>query len=238
MTPAPSLPDRPADRRVEAAAAPASEAPASGTGPCAARPALWEVDDPAARAGSTAEADASACTAERVAREDGLADAPARASRETDDPSAQAAVASPAADPVTGSVVGPTGGSASGLAAGGATSPAGSQPSATPASRPPAMPLARLVVGPQDAPALVLLHGIGGSALSQADAVLHWAARGYRVVALDARGHGLSPRWEPEELEQAGEVLVQDLIDVLEELAARPHSDGSGAGGVPAGART
>ena len=99
------------------------------------------------------------------------------------------------------------------------------------------MPLARLVVGPQDAPALVLLHGIGGSALSQADAVLHWAARGYRVVALDARGHGLSPRWEPEELEQAGEVLVQDLIDVLEELAARPRSDGSGAGGVPAGRR-
>ena len=99
------------------------------------------------------------------------------------------------------------------------------------------MPLARLVVGPQDAPVLVLLHGIGGSALSQADAVLHWAARGYRVVALDARGHGLSPRWEPEELERAGEVLVQDLIDVLEELAAGSRSAGSGAGGVPAGAR-
>ena len=99
------------------------------------------------------------------------------------------------------------------------------------------MPLARLVVGPQDAPALVLLHGIGGSALSQADAVLHWAARGYRVVALDARGHGLSPRWEPEELERAGEVLVQDLIDVLEELAAGSRSAGPGAGGVPAGAR-
>ena len=97
------------------------------------------------------------------------------------------------------------------------------------------MPLARLVVGPQDAPALVLLHGIGGSALSQADAVLHWAARGYRVVALDARGHGLSPRWEPEELERAGEVLVQDLIDVLEELAAGSHSAGP-AGGMPAGA--
>ena len=98
------------------------------------------------------------------------------------------------------------------------------------------MPLARLVVGPQDAPALVLLHGIGGSALSQADAVLHWAARGYRVVALDARGHGLSPRWEPEELERAGEVLVQDLIDVLEELAAGSHSAGPGTGGMPAGA--
>ena len=257
MTPAPSLPDRPADRRVEAAAAPASEAgpcvarPAgnvgssggtsSVAGPCVARPALWEVGDPAARSGSTAEAGTPACTADRVAREDGLADAPARAGRETDDPPAQAAAASPAADPATGSVVGPTGAPASGPAASGpaagrATPPAGSQPSATPASRLPAMPLARLVVGPQDAPALVLLHGIGGSALSQADAVLHWAARGYRVVALDARGHGLSPRWEPEELGRAGEVLVQDLIDVLEELAAGSHSAGPRTGGMPAGA--
>ena len=111
MTPAPSLPDRPADRRVEAAAAPASEAgpcvarPAgnvgnsggtsSVAGPCVARPALWEVGDPAARSGSTAEAGTPACTADRVAREDGLADAPARAGRETDDPPAQAAAASP-----------------------------------------------------------------------------------------------------------------------------------------------
>ena len=55
--------------------------------------------------------------------------------------------------------------------------------------------LARIVVGLDDAPALVLLHGITSSALSQADAIGHWAARGYRVVAVDARGHGISPRW-------------------------------------------
>ena len=79
--------------------------------------------------------------------------------------------------------------------------------------------LARIVAGPDDAPTLVLLHGITGSAVSLAEAIDHWVGRGYRVVAVDARGHGLSPRWEPAELERAGEVLVEDLIAVLEDLA-------------------
>ena len=78
--------------------------------------------------------------------------------------------------------------------------------------------LARIVVGPDDAPALVLLHGITSSALSQADAIGHWAARGYRVVAVDARGHGLSPRWTSAELERAGQVLADDVVAVLEDL--------------------
>ena len=55
--------------------------------------------------------------------------------------------------------------------------------------------------------------------------------RGYRVVAVDARGHGLSPRWEPAQLERAGEVLVEDLIAVLEELEAA--SCGRAALGLP-----
>ena len=59
--------------------------------------------------------------------------------------------------------------------------------------------LARIVVGPDDAPTLVLLHGITSSAVSQADAIDHWSALGYRVIAVDARGHGLSPRWESDE---------------------------------------
>ena len=78
--------------------------------------------------------------------------------------------------------------------------------------------LARIVVGPDDAPTLVLLHGITSSAVSQADAIDHWSALGYRVIAVDARGHGLSPRWESDELERAGEVLVDDAVAVLEDL--------------------
>uniref|UniRef100_UPI0028D56868 alpha/beta hydrolase n=1 Tax=Actinomyces oris TaxID=544580 RepID=UPI0028D56868 len=91
--------------------------------------------------------------------------------------------------------------------------------------------LARIIAGPDDAPTLVLLHGITGSAVSLAEAIDHWVGRGYRVVAADARGHGLSPRWEPAQLERAGEVLVEDLIAVLEELEAA--SRGRAALGLP-----
>jgi len=89
--------------------------------------------------------------------------------------------------------------------------------------------LARIVTGPDDAPTLVLLHGITGSAVSLAEAIDHWVGRGYRVVAVDARGHGLSPRWESAELERAGEVLVEDLIAVLEELEAASRGLSFGA---------
>lgn len=82
-------------------------------------------------------------------------------------------------------------------------------------------PLARMDLGPRHAPTLVLLHGITGSALSQADALKHWAALGYRVIGLDARGHGLSPRWTTAQLARAGEVLVQDVTAVLEDLGAQ-----------------
>ncbi|EGF56828.1 hypothetical protein HMPREF9056_00764, partial [Actinomyces sp. oral taxon 170 str. F0386] len=91
--------------------------------------------------------------------------------------------------------------------------------------------LARIVAGPDGAPTLVLLHGITGSAVSLAEAIDHWVGRSYRVVAVDARGHGLSPRWEPTQLERAGEVLVEDLIAVLEDLAAA--SRGRAALGLP-----
>jgi len=73
---------------------------------------------------------------------------------------------------------------------------------------------------PSLAPALVLLHGITGSAVSQSEAISHWARAGYRVIALDARGHGLSPRWSPEQLARAGEVLVDDVVAALSEIEA------------------
>ncbi|ARD42589.1 alpha/beta fold hydrolase [Actinomyces gaoshouyii] len=78
--------------------------------------------------------------------------------------------------------------------------------------------LARITVGRDDAPTLVLLHGITSSAISQADAINHWARRGYRVVAADARGHGLSPRWEDARLARAGDQLVDDALGLLADL--------------------
>ncbi|SHE26669.1 alpha/beta fold hydrolase [Actinomyces glycerinitolerans] len=95
------------------------------------------------------------------------------------------------------------------------------------------LPLARIVVGPADAPTLILLHGITGSAISQADAIDHWVARGYRVVAADARGHGLSPRWTSAQLARAGDVLVDDVIDLLEELCPTPSAASGEVGREP-----
>lgn len=93
--------------------------------------------------------------------------------------------------------------------------------------------LARIIAGPDRAPTLVLLHGITGSAMSLAGAIDHWAGRGLRVVAVDARGHGLSPRWSPEQIERAGEVLVEDLVEVLEGLAAGKAAGPAGRSAPP-----
>lgn len=95
----------------------------------------------------------------------------------------------------------------------------------------PPEPLARIEAGQPGAPTLVLLHGVTSCAAAQAEAVRHWVARGYRVVALDARGHGLSPRWGTAQLERAGEVLVEDLRAVLEDLAAQARA--RAAAGLP-----
>ena len=94
-----------------------------------------------------------------------------------------------------------------------------SSPPRRPVSSPPRRPLARYVLGAADAPTLVYLHGVTSSAASSSGALEHWADAGYRVIALDARGHGLSPRWSKEELAQASEVLVDDVLHVLSELA-------------------
>ena len=69
--------------------------------------------------------------------------------------------------------------------------------------------------GPQDAPVLVLLHGLTDSGECWADAAARWAPR-YRVLAWDARGHGTSARFTPQQLEAGvGETLVADAIAML-----------------------
>ncbi|WP_244963329.1 alpha/beta fold hydrolase [Actinomyces trachealis] len=80
-------------------------------------------------------------------------------------------------------------------------------------------PLTQITAGSPAAPTLVLLHGITSCAAAQAEAITRWVNHDYRVVALDARGHGLSPRWSPAQLAQAGQVLVDDVAATLRELA-------------------
>jgi pimeloyl-ACP methyl ester carboxylesterase len=99
--------------------------------------------------------------------------------------------------------------------------------------------------GPPDAPALVLLHGLTDSGECWADATHRWTAR-YRVLSWDARGHGSSPRFTPEQLERGvGETMAEDAVALLEALAgqgvSRPllvgHSMGGGTAAVVAGIR-
>ena len=71
--------------------------------------------------------------------------------------------------------------------------------------------------GSLEAPPLVLLHGITDDGSTWPDAVARWAGS-WRVLAVDQRGHGFSPRFEPDQMGRMMEVLVQDLIAVIEPL--------------------
>ena len=68
--------------------------------------------------------------------------------------------------------------------------------------------------GDATAPALLLVHGLTESAAAWPDAVARWAPR-YRVLAVDQRGHGVSPRWDDETLARAPQTMQEDLERVL-----------------------
>jgi pimeloyl-ACP methyl ester carboxylesterase len=89
------------------------------------------------------------------------------------------------------------------------------------------------VHGPEGGPVVMLLHGGGQNRLAWKGSAGALAARGYRVVALDARGHGDSA-WDP-----AGdyemETLAGDLLAVIDQLDAdRPAVVGASLGGITA----
>lgn len=79
-------------------------------------------------------------------------------------------------------------------------------------------PLATRELGRTRGPVLVLLHANGDSAASWPDAARRWGDD-YRVVAVDARGHGASPWFSPDQLEEPGDVFIVDAIELLEEIA-------------------
>lgn len=68
-------------------------------------------------------------------------------------------------------------------------------------------------------PTLVLFHGNGDSGRCWPDAVARWS-RDYRVLGVDARGHGDSPRFTAEELGRPAEVYVADARTVIEQARA------------------
>jgi pimeloyl-ACP methyl ester carboxylesterase len=71
---------------------------------------------------------------------------------------------------------------------------------------------------------LVLFHGNGDSGGCWPDAVARWE-RDYRVVAVDARGHGDSPPFTVDELQRPADVYLEDARRVVEQVRA----EGQGA---------
>ena len=85
-----------------------------------------------------------------------------------------------------------------------------------------------------EAPTLLLLHGLTDSGSGWTEAVRHWGER-FALVAPDARGHGASPRFTDEQLAaHPGDVMVEDLLALLEQLPAPAVVLGHSLGGAVA----
>ncbi len=85
-----------------------------------------------------------------------------------------------------------------------------------------------------EAPTLVLLHGLTGSGSDWSGAVRRWGHE-YAILTIDQRGHGAAPRFSQEQLDaHPGEVMVEDLICVLDQLGAPPVVYGHSLGGAVA----
>lgn len=87
--------------------------------------------------------------------------------------------------------------------------------------------------GTPGAPTLLLVHGLTDSSECWPDAVAHWGDR-WRVLTVDQRGHGHSPRFTEDNVGRSTEVWRDDLIAVLRDLDEPPVSIGHSLGGMTA----
>lgn len=74
--------------------------------------------------------------------------------------------------------------------------------------------LPRHVAGGQDAPQVLLSHGVGDCAAGFATLIDDLVTR-FRVIAVDHRGHGHAPRFDARQLRDPFPVLVGDLLAEL-----------------------
>jgi pimeloyl-ACP methyl ester carboxylesterase len=91
---------------------------------------------------------------------------------------------------------------------------------------------------PNEAPTMVFVHGLTDSGEGWARAVEHWQDT-YSILTLDQRGHGESPRFTDEQLDQQqdthpGDVMVDDLVSILEQLGSAPVVVGHSLGAAVA----
>lgn len=80
-------------------------------------------------------------------------------------------------------------------------------------------------------PVVLLLHGTGQTRHSWKRTGVHLAARGFRVVAIDTRGHGDSA-WAPSAAGYGMDTLTQDVCAVLEEIGEPVTLVGASLGGL------
>lgn len=90
--------------------------------------------------------------------------------------------------------------------------------------------LAADTLGPPDGPEVLLAHGGGQTRHSWSGAARDLAARGWRVVALDLRGHGDS-QWSPQG-DYRLERFAEDLVCVANQLGGKPALVGASLGGL------
>lgn len=88
------------------------------------------------------------------------------------------------------------------------------------------------IVGPEQGPGVILLHGGGQTRHSWAEAARRLALRGYRVVNFDARGHGDSD-WAADG-DYGLESLAADLLAVRAALPGPVAFVGASMGGLAA----
>jgi pimeloyl-ACP methyl ester carboxylesterase len=85
-----------------------------------------------------------------------------------------------------------------------------------------------------EAPTLLFVHGLTDSGEGWPGAVAHWQDR-YSIIAYDQRGHGRSPRFTAEQRGgHPGDLLVDDLVALLDQLGEAPVVVGHSLGGAVA----
>lgn len=87
--------------------------------------------------------------------------------------------------------------------------------------------------GDSAAPPLVLVHGLTDDGTCWPDAVARWGGS-WRILAVDQRGHGESPRFTAEQIQRAPAVLEADLAEILKGLGQRAVVVGHSLGGLMA----
>lgn len=78
--------------------------------------------------------------------------------------------------------------------------------------------------GVAGAPLLVLMHGFTDNAASLSAQQAHWTPH-YDVIAVDTRGHGLSPKFEPDQLDNPFDTIMADYVDFIDTVLSTTGHD-------------